>query len=59
MERLHQRNFATIHRDSELTLRPVSSHLLDSDTCLVLSSSTIRVPAGPLAGESAATQTML
>jgi uncharacterized protein (TIGR02246 family) len=56
---IHRRNFASIHLGSRLAMRRVRAEPLGGDVGLAVTSSAIHVPAGPLAGDSAATQTLL
>lgn len=56
---IHRRNFATIHLGSRLAIRRLRVVPLRGEFGLAVTASTIEVPAGPLAGNSAATQTML
>jgi uncharacterized protein (TIGR02246 family) len=56
---IHRRNFASIHRGSRLAMHRVHVTPLGGDVALAVTSSTIQVPAGPLAGGGGATQTIL
>jgi uncharacterized protein (TIGR02246 family) len=59
VEDIHRRNFASIHLDSTLAMHRVRATPLGGDVGLAVTSSAIRVPAGPLAGHSTATQTLV
>jgi uncharacterized protein (TIGR02246 family) len=55
--RLHRRNFDTIHRDSRLRFEQLRDRMLADGVILAHVRATLKVPAGPLAGEAVATQT--
>ncbi|WP_018682503.1 SgcJ/EcaC family oxidoreductase [Actinokineospora enzanensis] len=57
--REHRKIFDTIYRGSRLEIRAESSRPLADGLLLVHSTSTLRVPDGPRAGETRAVQTML
>jgi len=57
--RLHRMNFASIHVGSRIKLEPLAAKRLGENVALVHVQGSIQVPAGPLAGDSLATQTMV
>ncbi len=56
---LHQRNFDTIHAGSRLRMTRLSTQRLADGVALAHTDAAIWVPAGPLKGDSGATQTMV
>jgi uncharacterized protein (TIGR02246 family) len=59
IEQIHRRNFASIHLDSRIGLRRLAIRRLGEHTALVHVSGSLHVPAGPLAGDSQSTQTLV
>jgi uncharacterized protein (TIGR02246 family) len=59
IERIHQRNFASIHLDSRVRLHLLATRRLGENTALVHVSGSLHVPAGPLAGDWQSTQTLV
>jgi uncharacterized protein (TIGR02246 family) len=59
IRRIHRANFDTIHRGSRVTLEQLTSRPLGHDVAVAHVRSNIWVPAGPLAGDSQATQTVV
>jgi uncharacterized protein (TIGR02246 family) len=57
--REHRKIFDTIYRDSKLELQLTESHPIGANLVLMHTTTVLRVPAGPRAGETRATQTML
>jgi uncharacterized protein (TIGR02246 family) len=57
--RIHRKNFATIHLDSRARLERLRTHELAPGVALAHVKGSMSVPAGPLAGDSTATQTMV
>lgn len=58
--RSHQRIFDTIYRDSHLVdFEQVAQRSIGEDTLIVHTMSVLRVPAGPRAGDTPSTQTMV
>jgi uncharacterized protein (TIGR02246 family) len=57
--REHQQIFDTIYLGSTLELRATDSRAIADNVLLVHTTSTLRVPAGPRAGDTDCTQTMI
>jgi uncharacterized protein (TIGR02246 family) len=57
--RIHRRNFDTIHLDSRVRLERLSTRELGAGVAVAHVKASLQVPAGPLAGDSQATQTMI
>ena len=55
----HQKLFDSIYRGSHLEIAPLDSRPADADLVLAHTSSVLRVPTGPRAGDTPAVQTML
>ncbi len=55
----HQKIFDTIYQGSRIEFRQVASRAVGDDVLLVHTISTLRVPAGPRAGDTRSTQTMI
>ncbi|SHF58977.1 SgcJ/EcaC family oxidoreductase [Streptoalloteichus hindustanus] len=55
----HQKILDTLYRGSRIAIRRVASRPLCADVLLVRTTSVLRVPAGPRAGETRAIQTMI
>jgi uncharacterized protein (TIGR02246 family) len=55
----HQKIFDTIYQGSRLEIRKISSRTIGDDILLVHTTSTLRVPAGPRAGDTHAVQTKI
>ena len=59
IEAEHQKIFATIYRGSRLEIRLVAVRAISDEVLLVHTTSTLRVPAGPRAGDTHAAQTKI
>ncbi|MEV7008134.1 SgcJ/EcaC family oxidoreductase [Streptosporangium sp. NPDC051022] len=57
--REHQKIFDTIYRGSRVEIRKVAARPVGGDVLLVHTTSTLRVPSGPRAGDTHAVQTMV
>jgi uncharacterized protein (TIGR02246 family) len=59
VERELRQNFATIHAGSRVRFERLAARRLGQDLVLAHSSAEMHVPAGPLAGDNRATQTLV
>jgi uncharacterized protein (TIGR02246 family) len=57
--RIHRKNFDTIHLDSRVRLERIATRELGPGVAIAHIKASLHVPAGPLAGDSLATQTMV
>lgn len=57
--RIHRQNFDTIHLDSRLRLERLTVRKLSENVALAHVKASLHVPAGPLAGDARATQTLV
>jgi uncharacterized protein (TIGR02246 family) len=55
----HQKIFDTIYKESRVEFRQVASRPVGDDVLLLHTTSTLRVPTGPRAGDTHAIQTMI
>jgi uncharacterized protein (TIGR02246 family) len=59
IERIHRRNFATIHLNSRVSMELLAVRELSDNVALVHVHGAMDIPAGPLAGTNTSTQTWI